>query len=124
MRISDWSSYVFSSDLIFISTWASVLIAGKDGGPNSGVSIERSHLRPEARFPDSPPRCRGRRTGHQQPADTRSAERRVGKECVSTCRPRWSPYNLKNQPLLSKKMTDSYTIAYLSLYLTNLKSTL
>src|SRR3546814_2355064 len=25
--------------------------------------------------------------------DTRSEERRVGKECVSTCRSRWSPYN-------------------------------
>src|SRR3546814_15730872 len=24
--------------------------------------------------------------------DTRSEERRVGKECVSTCRARWSPY--------------------------------
>src|SRR3546814_19928696 len=24
--------------------------------------------------------------------DTRSDERRVGKECVSTCRSRWSPY--------------------------------
>src|SRR3546814_12814624 len=29
----------------------------------------------------------------------RSEERRVGKECVSTCRSRWSPYNEK------KKMT-------------------
>src|SRR3546814_12753493 len=27
--------------------------------------------------------------------DTRSEERRVGKECVSTCRSRWSPYPLK-----------------------------
>src|SRR3546814_13379619 len=26
---------------------------------------------------------------------TRSAERRVGKECVSTCRSRWSPYPYK-----------------------------
>src|SRR3546814_18376441 len=26
---------------------------------------------------------------------TRSEERRVGKECVSTCRSRWSPYNKK-----------------------------
>src|SRR3546814_8186772 len=26
-------------------------------------------------------------------ADPRSAERRVGKECVSTCRSRWSPYH-------------------------------
>src|SRR3546814_15194045 len=25
--------------------------------------------------------------------DQRSEERRVGKECVSTCRSRWSPYN-------------------------------
>src|SRR3546814_15605715 len=27
---------------------------------------------------------------------TRSEERRVGKECVSTCRSRWSPYPSKN----------------------------
>src|SRR3546814_14193107 len=27
------------------------------------------------------------------PEAVRSEERRVGKECVSTCRPRWSPYN-------------------------------
>src|SRR3546814_20175364 len=27
----------------------------------------------------------------------RSAERRVGKECVSTCRSRWSPYRYKKQ---------------------------
>src|SRR3546814_503367 len=26
-------------------------------------------------------------------ASTRSEERRVGKECVSTCRSRWSPYH-------------------------------
>src|SRR3546814_18186777 len=27
----------------------------------------------------------------------RSEERRVGKECVSTCRSRWSPYHLKKK---------------------------
>src|SRR3546814_3195417 len=27
--------------------------------------------------------------------DPRSEERRVGKECVSTCRSRWSPYHYK-----------------------------
>src|SRR3546814_15167051 len=27
------------------------------------------------------------------PAGARSEERRVGKECVSTCRSRWSPYH-------------------------------
>src|SRR3546814_11169211 len=30
-------------------------------------------------------------------AQSRSAERRVGKECVSTCRSRWSPYHHKNK---------------------------
>src|SRR3546814_16325607 len=47
-----------------------------------------------------------RRTGTQHPEDavqhapiidarhpSRSEERRVGKECVSTCRSRWSPYH-------------------------------
>src|SRR3546814_12169289 len=32
-----------------------------------------------------------RRTG--RPVGLRSEERRVGKECVSTCRSRWSPYH-------------------------------
>src|SRR3546814_14462623 len=29
--------------------------------------------------------------------DQRSEERRVGKECVSTCRSRWSPYHSKKK---------------------------
>src|SRR3546814_15636386 len=29
----------------------------------------------------------------QHPYSDRSEERRVGKECVSTCRSRWSPYH-------------------------------
>src|SRR3546814_13982405 len=35
----------------------------------------------------------------------RSEERRVGKECVSTCRSRWSPYHYK-------KKTKSYILSY------------
>src|SRR3546814_17710281 len=34
----------------------------------------------------------GNRTGEQD-RTVRSEERRVGKECVSTCRSRWSPYH-------------------------------
>src|SRR3546814_16208396 len=34
-----------------------------------------------------------RRRGIDEPAAYRSEERRVGKECVSTCRSRWSPYH-------------------------------
>src|SRR3546814_13744720 len=32
-----------------------------------------------------------------QPRFPRSEERRVGKECVSTCRSRWSPYHSKKK---------------------------
>src|SRR3546814_14720531 len=32
-----------------------------------------------------------------QRSASRSEERRVGKECVSTCRSRWSPYHSKNK---------------------------
>src|SRR3546814_18237419 len=31
--------------------------------------------------------------GRKRGEDARSEERRVGKECVSTCRSRWSPYH-------------------------------
>src|SRR3546814_12018094 len=33
----------------------------------------------------------------------RSEERRVGKECVSTCRSRWSPYHSKTQHITNKQ---------------------
>src|SRR3546814_19050362 len=34
---------------------------------------------------------------HQRPGGQRSEERRVGKEGVSTCRSRWSPYHKKKK---------------------------
>src|SRR3546814_15327758 len=46
------------------------------------------------------PAAQPERTGEPEPkiitegmAEARSEERRVGKECVSTCRSRWSPYH-------------------------------
>src|SRR3546814_19728579 len=36
----------------------------------------------------------------------RSEERRVGKECVSTCRSRWSPYHYKKKEQEIKWTTD------------------
>src|SRR3546814_17114445 len=36
---------------------------------------------------------RSRIDSHIRPLLGRSEERRVGKECVSTCRSRWSPYH-------------------------------
>src|SRR3546814_3014256 len=63
MRISDWSSDVCSSDLA-----ACALVLQTDG-----VAI----VDPYTAMSFVP----------------RSEERRVGKECVSTCRSRWSPYH-------------------------------
>src|SRR3546814_18231760 len=41
------------------------------------------------------------------PARRRSEERRVGKECVSTCRSRWSPYHYKKKSYLYTNMTTA-----------------
>src|SRR3546814_12027295 len=37
----------------------------------------------------------------------RSAERRVGKECVSTCRSRWSPYHSKKKTNQNKDIESA-----------------
>src|SRR3546814_7991120 len=76
MLISDWSSDVCSSDL---------LVAAGEGLPAGQIARqpEAGKRHPGADLPETsrPPR-RG---------PLRSEERRVGKECVSTCRSRWSP---------------------------------
>src|SRR3546814_15420738 len=38
-------------------------------------------------------------SGQKPLPEKRSEERRVGKECVSTCRSRWSPYHYKQKNL-------------------------
>src|SRR3546814_21124349 len=40
--------------------------------------------------------------GSRLSARGRSEERRVGKECVSTCRSRWSPYHYKNNKTITQ----------------------
>src|SRR3546814_5875929 len=68
MRISDWSSDVCSSDL----------------------EAERPHARPHVAQLE---RLAHGAAAMRQHRVVRSEERRVGKECVSTCRSRWSPYH-------------------------------
>src|SRR3546814_15652144 len=104
MRISDWSSDVCSSDLTYLSratdpdsrtharhvyqhhrTWRAVRalqsraldqhVGARDWTPVAWSDCSPSLLRCA--------QCRG----------LRSEERRVGKECVSTCRSRWSQYH-------------------------------
>src|SRR3546814_11166401 len=45
--------------------------------------------------PDTRPTAATRRLPFVERESERSKERRVGKECVSTCRYRWSPYHKK-----------------------------
>src|SRR3546814_2147524 len=85
MRISDWSSDVCSSDLADRGRCGGGGGAGPRQQPAHGWGCTgRGHLRP---------RRRGRHIGGGRTGDRRSEERRVGKECVSTCRSRWSPYH-------------------------------
>src|SRR3546814_13213373 len=105
MRISDWSSDVCSSDLYNIST---SLFGGTAPAFNSWlIRITGDPLMPAYSMMGA---CvigavallflketaglslRGTDIPHM-PTRKRSEERRVGKECVSTCRSRWSPYN-------------------------------
>src|SRR3546814_13986712 len=103
MRISDWSSDVCSSDLPYIrplnrrhETVATPRQSRDVARPLLAIAkclAQPRHVEPQATFLDRDIRPDPR---HQVPlADNfvRSEERRVGKECVSTCRSRWSPYH-------------------------------
>src|SRR3546814_17170200 len=97
MRISDWSSDVCSSDLLDEAPARHI-------GPALVHHIERAAravkfvgaaliafaaLEEGQHVSIAPPRRTERRP--------RSEERRVGKECVSTCSSRWSPYHSKKK---------------------------
>src|SRR3546814_12405878 len=95
MRISDWSSDVCSSDLWF-GGWSFYL---KDGRP---AVVQALSQRPGEQYRTIAPAALqpgknrveysfGPDTPALRSGGTRSAERRVGKGCVSTCRSRWSP---------------------------------
>src|SRR3546814_1804409 len=75
MRISDWSSDVCSSDLKGANL-ADMASLGVPVPPGFTITTEacNAFIAGDGALPD------------------RSEERRVGKECVSTCRSRWSPY--------------------------------
>src|SRR3546814_11427792 len=97
MRISDWSSDVCSSDLVMFNpssteTFGNVtleamasrlpVVAARATGSLSLVTEGVNGL---LTTPDD--------IEESAAALARSEERRVGKECVRTCRSRWSPYH-------------------------------
>src|SRR3546814_14343956 len=96
MRISDWSSDVGSSDLRQPACAPSDVEARSLPVVRRRGAARDRHARHLRRFLLVFPalRERARRPAFRPGGDrARSEERRVGKECVSTCRSRWSPYH-------------------------------
>src|SRR3546814_9008260 len=79
MRISDWSSDVCSSDLVASDAEENAEHIAENGG---NIKHQREHFQGLSEDIYDLAKAFGR-----------SEERRVGKECVSTCRSRWSPYH-------------------------------
>src|SRR3546814_11187316 len=107
MRISDWSSDVCSSDLFCVcqDMYQRFLHSGQTcvewvyDAPFATFAAGPTSL---FRFTDS--------TGCKYISAHRSEERRVGKECVSTCRSRWSPDHEKKKTT-HNKLHHTYTIS-------------
>src|SRR3546814_20808424 len=97
MRISDWSSDVCSSDLGALAVAENFRPYGDMGLHDSPLfrrvlaALERYMIR-NADFSYDMHRA-GMENGKHKLAVHRSEERRVGQECVSTCRSRWSLYH-------------------------------
>src|SRR3546814_17695156 len=68
-----------------IQSWSIASTLGMSAGFIARLSHQRRNLRIEVAGEIG--------EQHQDAAAERSEERRVGKECVSTCRSRWSPYH-------------------------------
>src|SRR3546814_15681248 len=108
MRISDWSSDVCSSDLAD-SNWPLRTSANYFCGCCIPQTFQHlSGTRGSTDFVEIPSHlmeyfARDRRILKRFAKDAttgkpmRTEERRVGKECVRTCRARWSPYQKKKK---------------------------
>src|SRR3546814_15428385 len=101
MRISDWSSDVCSSDLLEAIEQGNY---GELPSPTYAIGFAKAYARAVdtdeveigglVRTEAGVPRRPTAETLPYEPADParlRSEERRVGKECVSTCSTGWSP---------------------------------
>src|SRR3546814_14814202 len=97
MRISDWSSDVCSSDLItaLITDLGATALTAAEGTPDvtiGAVLFAVYIFLGTIFFFQAPSIATGIAGGAAAGVGARSEERRVGKECVSTGRSRWSPY--------------------------------
>src|SRR3546814_1205877 len=102
MRIGDWSSDVCASDLgrkdllkgrvtaQAVESGAVEIFSAARG--KARVRRKRRLISWQERLERAPAPA-GSPLRPRRQAGRRSEERRVGKECVSTCRSRWSPYH-------------------------------
>src|SRR3546814_4814128 len=100
LRISDWSSDVCSSDLDRRSFEDFAHVGNNlfvDEMPGGQIEPDPQERPVDGRMADfiAHRAHEGARHFENETARfrERSEERRVGKECVSTCRSRWSPYH-------------------------------
>src|SRR3546814_5373864 len=109
MRISDWSADVCSSDLTgdipSLARHLLARIAEQPGLRPIGITDDAIRLLMNYDWPGNVRQLQNALfraavlcddaalTDADFPQIARSEERRVGKECVSTCRSRWSPYH-------------------------------
>src|SRR3546814_18737508 len=102
MRMSDWSSDVCSSDLQLC------LRRARNRRPDqaetdNGETFDRHQPASAARIAAASPCVSSSvpivmRSAFASPCPgSRSEERRVGKECVGTCRSRWTPFHYKTK---------------------------
>src|SRR3546814_20952089 len=95
MRISDWSSDVCSSDLHIARARDWLRPWGAYSRGQQMIDIRNLHVRYQSDRGEVHA-VRGIDLSVKEGQFyTRSEERRVGKECVSTCRSRWSQYHSK-----------------------------
>src|SRR3546814_11454791 len=119
MRSSDWSSDVCSSDLYRRQGIEGLLpkprsdrgqcklplavqqaiVAAKQDNPRRSIRQIRELLE-----------AAGSVAAGSLSRSARSEERRVGEECVSTCRSRWSPYHYKKKNTIH----DICTVLYIN----------
>src|SRR3546814_2277522 len=90
MRIRDWSSDVGSSDLMTLARWGRGILQDEYGVDFRKLRYRTGGANKPGRKERLPLRLPDHMDVKAIPAD-RSEERRVGKECISTCRSRWSP---------------------------------
>src|SRR3546814_19854038 len=102
VRISDWSSDVCSSDLpIEYTAWNTRNITtARIARPNTGCRVQRpsvSSITAVVRGMVTVAASSSRTCACRSAWPTRPEERRVGKECVSTCKSRWWRYHQKTK---------------------------